>query len=133
MTGLSEYTLRYYERLGLIDDVQRDASGHRRYSNKDVEWLIFLATFREMGMSIQEMLKFAGMKRSGLHAAPDRKAFLEAYRAKLSDEVRDRANVIELIDWKLHILDQKIASGSPEPLEDTFQYLIQWRESHRHR
>jgi hypothetical protein len=38
LTGLSEYTLRYYERIGLIDRVSRDdSSGHRRYDSRN--WL----------------------------------------------------------------------------------------------
>lgn len=31
-TGLSAHTLRYYERIGLLDPVGRATSGHRRYA-----------------------------------------------------------------------------------------------------
>jgi predicted site-specific integrase-resolvase len=31
-TGLSVHTLRYYERNGLLEPVDRASSGHRRYS-----------------------------------------------------------------------------------------------------
>jgi DNA-binding transcriptional MerR regulator len=36
-SGLSAHALRYYERAGLLDPIDRDASGHRRYSPEDLE------------------------------------------------------------------------------------------------
>jgi hypothetical protein len=33
-TGLTEDTLRYYERIGIVGEVERTASGHRRYSDQ---------------------------------------------------------------------------------------------------
>ena len=38
-TGVSAHTLRYYERAGLIDGVDRAASGHRRYGEADLAWV----------------------------------------------------------------------------------------------
>lgn len=44
-TGLSEPTLRYYEQVGLVGPVERDASsGHRRYREDDVD------TLRDLGL-----------------------------------------------------------------------------------
>jgi DNA-binding transcriptional MerR regulator len=42
--GLSIYTLRYYERAGLLAPVERDSSGHRRYSAEEVGWIVTLAS-----------------------------------------------------------------------------------------
>jgi DNA-binding transcriptional MerR regulator len=38
-SGFSVDTLRYYERLGLVDGVERDGGGRRRYTTDDLEWL----------------------------------------------------------------------------------------------
>jgi DNA-binding transcriptional MerR regulator len=38
-TGLSIDTLRYYERIGLIEPVKRASSGHRRYRQEDLDWI----------------------------------------------------------------------------------------------
>ncbi|MGH2891893.1 MAG: MerR family DNA-binding transcriptional regulator [Solirubrobacteraceae bacterium] len=38
ISGVSTYTLRYNEKAGLIDDVERAGSGHRRYSGDDLAW-----------------------------------------------------------------------------------------------
>jgi MerR family transcriptional regulator, copper efflux regulator len=55
-SGLSEPTLRYYEEIGLIGPIDRDASsGHRRYRDEDVDTLQALACLRAMGVGIEEM------------------------------------------------------------------------------
>ena len=55
-SGLSEHTLRYYERIGLLDEVQRDdSSGHRRYTEEDLRIIEALACLRATGMSIDDM------------------------------------------------------------------------------
>ena len=41
-TGLSVHTLRYYERIGLLDPVERRDNRHRRYTQEDLNWIDFL-------------------------------------------------------------------------------------------
>lgn len=56
LSGLSEPTLRYYEKIGLIDPVDRDeSSGHRRYSATAVETIEALGCLRATGVSVQDM------------------------------------------------------------------------------
>ena len=35
LVELSPHTLRYYEKIGLLKNVQRNSSGHRVYSSMD--------------------------------------------------------------------------------------------------
>lgn len=64
-SGLSAHTLRYYEDIGLIDPVRRGTSGHRCYSEHDQRWIAFLLRLRATGMSIQDMLAYATLRRDG--------------------------------------------------------------------
>ena len=48
-TGLTEDTLRYYERLGLLLDVRRADSGHRRYNEDELAWIGFVQRLRGTG------------------------------------------------------------------------------------
>ncbi|MEM8535189.1 MAG: MerR family transcriptional regulator, partial [Chloroflexota bacterium] len=61
-TGLSSYTLRYYERIGLLDPVGRATSGHRRYTTHDIEWIAFLNRLRAIGMPIRQMQEYAELR-----------------------------------------------------------------------
>ena len=59
LSGLSEHTLRYYERIGLITPVHRqESSGHRRYGPSDLVKLEALACLRATGMPIEQMRRY---------------------------------------------------------------------------
>lgn len=79
LTGFSLDTLRYYERIGLIEPVQRAAGGRRRYSDDDLEWLDILRCLRGTGMPIARMKQFADQVRAGRHTYAERLALLEEH------------------------------------------------------
>lgn len=76
-TGLSVHALRYYERAGLLPPVDRAASGHRRYTADDLNWITFLLRLRATGMSIRQMRAYADLRRQGSATASARLALLE--------------------------------------------------------
>jgi MerR family transcriptional regulator, aldehyde-responsive regulator len=77
-SGLPESTLRYWERIGLVNRVRRDASsGHRRYRPEDVATLETLGHLRAVGLSIEDMRRLA-----------DEVAVLELRRRYLDLKVR---------------------------------------------
>ncbi|MEV5409075.1 MerR family transcriptional regulator [Thermopolyspora sp. NPDC052614] len=78
-TGFSLDTLRYYERIGLLERVRRNSAGQRRFTDDDLGWLGMLRCLRDTGMPIAEMLRFAELTRAGDHTIPDRVALLEAH------------------------------------------------------
>ena len=103
ITGFSLDTLRYYERIGLIDHVHRAAGGHRRYSDDDLEWLDILRCLRGTGMPIAQMKEFADQVRAGAHTYPDRLALLEAHERIVSAQMavlqEQRSKVQAKIDY----------------------------------
>ena len=64
-SGFSLDTLRYYERIGLLDDIGRAPSGHRRFREEDLEWLGVLHGLRDTGMPIAQMCRYAELARCG--------------------------------------------------------------------
>lgn len=79
LTGFSLDTLRYYERIGLIEPVRRAAGGRRRYSADDLEWLDTLRCLRATGMPIARMKQFADQVRAGAHTYAERLELLEEH------------------------------------------------------
>jgi DNA-binding transcriptional MerR regulator len=92
LTGLSAHTLRYYERVGLLDPVFRtEKSGHRRYSQQNLAWIEFLGRLRTTGMPIRKMKFFAELRRAGNATVPERRELLQEHQS----EVRKRAARLE--------------------------------------
>jgi len=102
--GLSVHTLRYYERIGLLDPVGRAASGHRRYAAKDLAWLEFLTRLRATGMSIRQMQEFAALRRQGDTTIAERRVLLEAHQKMVQIHIEDLQRNLEAITRKIHIL-----------------------------
>jgi DNA-binding transcriptional MerR regulator len=58
LTGISSFTIRYYEKIGLLADIQRKASGTRDFSTANVNDLLFIATLKNTGMSLEDIIVF---------------------------------------------------------------------------
>lgn len=70
--GLSSYTLRYYEKIGLLKAVQRNTSGHRIYCHKDLEWIHFVVRLKETGMKLEKIKEYARLREQGFSTLQQR-------------------------------------------------------------
>lgn len=102
LTGLSIDTLRYYERIGLLEPVSRASSGHRRYRQKELDWLGLLINLKETGMPLAEMRHFADLRRQGAATAAERLRLLEQHQQALEGQMRR-------LEQHMTALRQKIA------------------------
>ena len=88
-SGMSEYTLRYYEKIGLIQPIPRDgSSGHRRYSAATAQMVEALACLRASGLSLDEMRLYLPLRERGDEAAAEQKALFLAHAEEVADEIR---------------------------------------------
>jgi DNA-binding transcriptional MerR regulator len=102
-TGLSVYTLRYYERIGLIHLIDRAENRHRRYSVHDLGWIEFLTKLRATGMSIQQMLSYAELQRKGDETLPQRLELLNAHRRQVEAHIQALSEDLKLICYKIEV------------------------------
>lgn len=101
--GLSVHTLRYYERAGLLAPIDRNGSGHRRYTPQDVEWIVVCTKLRATGMPIRRVREYAGLVRDGEGNEGERLALLEAHREEVRQRLREVRRNLELIDYKIEL------------------------------
>ncbi|CAN7721046.1 MerR family transcriptional regulator [Caballeronia sp. LjRoot29] len=101
-TGLTAHTIRYYERIGLLPFAPRDHTGQRVYDASILTWIEFLGRLKTTGMSIQEMLRYAGLRAQGAATEEARCTLLAGHR----DQVRIRVAELQAC---LLVLDEKIA------------------------
>jgi DNA-binding transcriptional MerR regulator len=102
-SGFSLETLRYYERIGLLDDIDRAPSGHRRFNDDDLEWLGVLRCLRETGMPIAQMRRYAELARCGDTTLAERMDLLTDHelsvQAKIDLLLEQQKHLREKIDW----------------------------------
>lgn len=114
-SGFSLDTLRYYERVGLLDRVARTPGGQRVFSDDDLAWLGILRCLRDTGMPIADMQRYADLARGGDETAAERMALLEEHDRRIEDRIaslRDEQRHIRgKIEWYRSILpDRRVSS-----------------------
>lgn len=101
LTGLSQDTLRWYEREGLVDSVARDGSGRRQYTQQDLRRLLLLMRLRTTGMPVSEMRRYAGLLQAGPSTDQQRAELLEAHRDRVLSHIVDLQHDLEMINRKI--------------------------------
>jgi DNA-binding transcriptional MerR regulator len=100
-SGLSTDTLRYYEKIGLIDPPPRDSGGRRSYTQDDLSWVAFLLRLRSTGMPIRLMKEYADLRRIGPVTAGRRKDILIEHREEIQLRMAEMQAFLEVLDRKI--------------------------------
>jgi DNA-binding transcriptional MerR regulator len=101
MVGLSPDTLRWYERIGLLETIRRDAAGQRRYRPLDLDRLELLIKMRATGMPLTEMHEYVALIHGGPATRPDRLALLQSHRRRTLDRIAALQQDLAVIDRKI--------------------------------
>ncbi|WP_329194968.1 MULTISPECIES: MerR family transcriptional regulator [unclassified Streptomyces] len=101
LTGLTQHTLRWYERIGLMPHVDRSHSGQRRFSGKDLDWLAFVGKLRTTGMSVADMVRYAELVREGEHTVDQRRELLERTRREVRARISEMTDALAVLDYKI--------------------------------
>jgi DNA-binding transcriptional MerR regulator len=109
--GLTQYTLRWYERIGLLDRVERTADGRRRFSDADLDWLILLSRLRATGMPVRDMLRYAELVRSGAREQ-ERVDLLREHRERVRQALLEQQECLKLLDAKIGNYCSRLAAAS---------------------
>jgi DNA-binding transcriptional MerR regulator len=111
-TGVTVYTLHYYEREGLLR-TSRTSSGHRRYAESDLGWIRILTCLRQTGMPIRKMREFAALvqqDQTNISANPQanpranieaRISMLEGHRSDVLAHIAELGRNLEHVEGKI--------------------------------
>ncbi|AOK90987.1 MerR family transcriptional regulator [Paenibacillus peoriae] len=105
---LSQDTLRYYERIGLIPRVNRNKSGIRDYTEEDCRWVEYIKCMRGVGLPIEILIEYVRLFQQGDETMNARKELLIEQRKQLIAKMKDMENVLERMDYKITSYEQTI-------------------------
>lgn len=110
-TGISIDALRWYEKEGLIPEVERGTDGRRRYTPMILRWVRTVQALRRTGMPVAEVREF-------VHAGPDtmerhayRLSLLERQADSIDEQLAQLQEDQAVIRAKVESYRQLIASG----------------------
>lgn len=119
--GMTTHTLRYYERVGLIQPVGRARNGHRRYSEADEAWLHFLHCMRATNLPIRDLQRYASLRELGEATSLDRRKILEDHQAVIASQIHELEKAHALLTHKIsnyRKIEERLGlAGAAEPAE----------------
>lgn len=100
-TGLSVYTLRFYDKAGLLPFVARDAAGYRAFTRGDLLLLHTICCLKDTGMTIAAIRRYIDLVMAGPTTVAARVALLQAHREAVVAKQAQIAKSLAEIDEKL--------------------------------
>ena len=105
--GLSSYTLRYYEKEGLLPNVQKDTKGNRLFTESDITWVELVKCLKDTGMPIASIRHIVELSQEGDHTIPMRKEILLRHREAVEEQIRNLEKSRLKIDNKIAWYDNQ--------------------------
>ena len=126
--SLTKDTLYYYEKEGLLPPIARDKSGHREYSDSDVEWIFLIRCLRDTNMPIYKIKQYVSLLvEGGGNSIPERREILKEHEALLTEKIKIFQYFHKLIEKKLSFFDDALQAENPEEIR-CMDYLTEWEQ-----
>ncbi|MFT8400740.1 MAG: MerR family transcriptional regulator [Lentilactobacillus diolivorans] len=114
--AVSKDTLRYWERIGLLPEVQRNDSGYRDYSESDMNWVLYIKALRRAGMSIESLIDFVKLYREPENTKAARKSLLMEQKKRLEAQEQEIQKSLNYLNFKIEHFDDHMLTFENEKL-----------------
>lgn len=118
---MTTHTLRYYERVGLIQPVGRARNGHRRYSEADAAWLNFLHCMRTTNIPIRDLQRYAALREQGEATSLERRKILQDHKAVIEEQIKALERAHAILEHKIanyRKIEEKIGLSAPAEIDE---------------
>ena len=109
--GISQDTLRYYERVGMIPAVPRTAAGRRDYQDEDLGWVGLALCMRSAGLPVEAMIQYVKLCQQGDGTFAQRLQLLQDQRAVLVAQAKQIQATMDRLDYKIGRYQQAVETG----------------------
>lgn len=118
---ISADTLRYYERVGLLGNINRNKSGIRDFSEQDLGRVEFVKCMRSAGVSIEALIEYMSLFEQGDDTLEARKSILEEQRDLMQERIAEMQAGLDRLNYKIdnyesiiHAAEVKLREASEE-------------------
>lgn len=106
--NISIYTIRYYDKMGLMPFLKREESGTRIFTEADIEWLAMITSLREIDMPIARIQDYIELLVRGDETVKERCELIEQYRAYMEDKMNAMRKCLDITTQKLYEYDKEV-------------------------
>ncbi len=117
--SVSQDTLRYYERVGMIPPVTRTSGGMRDYQEEDLKWLELALCMRNAGLPVEAMIEYLKLFQQGDKTISARLELLTAQRDILVAKKTEIENTLKRLNYKISKYEEAVKTGKLEWNKDS--------------
>jgi DNA-binding transcriptional MerR regulator len=115
--SMTSDTLRYYERIGLIQPVNRERSGIRDYNETDLRRVEFIKCMRSAGLPIETLIEYVGLVQQGDGTIEARKDILIEQRELLATRMKEMQKTLDILDHKIEVYENAVLTKEKEMIQ----------------
>jgi len=109
---LTQDTLRYYERIGLIPEVNRTSSGMRNYTEESCSWIELAKCMRAAGVPIESLIEYCTLTKQGNSTLTVRKELLIEERKKILEKIEEMKRTLDRLNYKIDRYENAEKTGT---------------------
>lgn len=110
--GISQDTLRYYERVGMIPPVTRTPSSIRNYTDEDEKWVEMALCMRGAGLPVEVMIEYLKLFQQGDETIPARLDLLTEQREVLLEQKKQIEQTLDRLNYKIARYEIAVQTGN---------------------
>lgn len=104
-------TLRYYERVGVIPEVNRTKSGIRDFTEEDIKWVENAICMRSAGVPVEMLIEYVKLFQEGDSTITARRNLLIEARAKVQKNLDKYQATIDRLNYKISRYEEAVKTG----------------------
>ncbi len=108
MLGLPVSTIRYYDRMGLLPNVERNKNDYREFTDSDISGLKMIQCFKSTGMSIKNIRRWIALSKEGDYTLEERYTILLEQKNFIEKQMKDLEEEMKMIDHKIDYYHNKL-------------------------
>lgn len=109
--NITQATLRYYERVGMIPPVKRTSGGIRDYQEEDCNWVGLAKCMRSAGLPVEVMIEYVHLYQEGDKTIAARLQLLATQREALLEQRRQIDVMLDRLNYKIARYEVAVETG----------------------
>ena len=108
---ITQDTLRYYEKVGMVPPVTRTKGGIRDCQEEDIGWVKLVTCMRSAGLPVKVMIDYLNLYKQGNSTIQERCTLLKEQREKLLEQKKQIEETLEKLNYKIARYEVAVETG----------------------
>ncbi len=104
-------TLRYYERVGVIPEVNRTPGGIRDYKEEDIAWVENAVCMRSAGVPVEMLIEYVKLYQQGDETLEARKNLLMEAKNEVQKQLDKYQATMDRLNFKISRYEEAVKTG----------------------